>query len=287
MGLSIKPTDFASKASGVVQSLRQKPATELHPRVADAFATAPATTREVVERYGALFSKVEKQWRALLETEPEAKELPDGDAELLRGVLYGPTSPCFVADEHIANIENDFPNTVTVELWKLKGEVDRWLLDSAEASAHAMILADRAKPAAPRVFKRGNALTPGKEVPRRFLQVLAGDQVPSFAQGSGRLELARAVAAPSNPLTARVIVNRVWMQHFGRGLVAPASNFGTRAEPPSHPELLDWLSRRFMDKGWSLKKLHRRLMLSGDLSAELPGACGCGDAGQSAAARSR
>lgn len=258
----LKPADFASKASGVVQSLQQKPATEFHPRVAEAFATAPVTMREVAERYGALFSEVEKQWRVLLKTEPNAKELPDAGAEVLRRVLYGPESPCSVADEHIANIENDFPNTVTVELWKLQGEVDRWLLDSAEAPAHATILADRAKPSVPRVFKRGNALTPGEEVPRRFLQVLSGDQAPPFAQGSGRLELARAIAAPSNPLTARVIVNRVWMQHFGRGLVATPSNFGTRAEPPSHPELLDWLARRFMDDGWSLKALHRRLMLS-------------------------
>ncbi|MEQ1852401.1 MAG: DUF1553 domain-containing protein, partial [Chthoniobacteraceae bacterium] len=128
--------------------------------------------------------------------------------------------------------------------------------------AYATILVDRAKPASPRVFKRGNPLTKGEPVPRHVLQVLSGDSPRPFSKGSGRLELAQAITAPGNPLTARVIVNRVWMQHFGRGLVPTPSDFGLRAEAPSHPELLDWLTRRFMDDGWSLKKLHRRILLS-------------------------
>ena len=83
-----------------------------------------------------------------------------------------------------------------------------------------------------------------------------------FRQGSGRLELARAIASPDNPLTARVMVNRVWQHHFGRGLVGTASNFGALGERPSHPELLDWLARRFVASGWSIKALHREIMLS-------------------------
>jgi hypothetical protein len=167
-----------------------------------------------------------------------------------------------VPDEHLANNEWFFPTPTVVELWKLQGEVDRWLIQSPNAPAHATILVDRTKPTTPRVFKRGNPLTKGEEVPRRFLQVLAGDRAQPFAKGSGRLELAQAIIAPNNPLTARVMVNRVWMQHFGRGLVTTPSDFGKRAEPPSHPELLDWLARRFMDEGWSLKSLHRRILLS-------------------------
>ena len=103
--------------------------------------------------------------------------------------------------------------------------------------------------------------TPGAKVPRRFLTVLGGDRA-AFRQGSGRLELARAIASPDNPLTARVMVNRVWQHHFGRGLVGTASNFGALGERPSHPELLDWLARRFVESGWSLKALHREIMLS-------------------------
>lgn len=221
-----------------------------------------AERREVAGRYGARFAEVEKKWRELLKTQPAAQSLPDPNDEAWRHVLYGADSPCFVPDEHLANNEWFFPQPVVVELWALQVEVDRWLLQSPAAPAYATILADRAKPVTPRVFKRGNPLTKGEEVPRRFLQVLAGEQAQPFAKGSGRLELAQAISNPQNPLTARVMVNRVWMQHFGRGLVTTPSDFGKRAEPPSHPELLDWLARRFMDEGWSLKSLHRRILLS-------------------------
>ena len=84
----------------------------------------------------------------------------------------------------------------------------------------------------------------------------------SFQQGSGRLELAQAIASADNPLTARVMVNRIWQHHFGRGLVASASNFGALGERPSHPELLDWLAHRFVASGWSIKAMHRAIMLS-------------------------
>ncbi len=228
----------------------------------DAAKRPLAERREVATRYGARFAEVEKKWRERLKTEPTAKALPDASDEAWRRVLYGPDSPCFVPDEHLANNEWFFPTSVVVELWKLQAEVDRWLMQSPNAPAHATILVDRAVPTMPRVFKRGNPLTKGEEVPRRFLQVLAGDHAQPFAKGSGRLELAQAIIAPENPLTARVMVNRVWLQHFGRGLVTTPSDFGKRADPPSHPELLDWLARRFMEEGWSLKKLHRRILLS-------------------------
>ena len=112
------------------------------------------------------------------------------------------------------------------------------------------------------VAVRGDPVQPGEVVPRRFLQVLAGDQPPPFSQGSGRMELARSVASPSNPLTARVMVNRIWQHHFGQGLVRTPSNFGSMGEPPTHPLLLDWLARRFIDSGWSMKRLHREILLS-------------------------
>jgi hypothetical protein len=123
--------------------------------------------REVAGRYGALFADVEKQWCALLKSDPTAAALPDENAEALRRVLYGSDSPCFVPDEHLANIEWFFPTDTVVELWKLQGEVDRWLIQSAEAPAHATILVDRAKPATPRVFKRSaEALHDGQRTPR-------------------------------------------------------------------------------------------------------------------------
>jgi hypothetical protein len=114
----------------------------------------------------------------------------------------------------------------------------------------------------PVIFERGNPGRRGEQVPRQFLAVLSDGKREPFAEGSGRLELARAIASPSNPLTARVIVNRVWQHHFGRGVVASASNFGVIGEEPSHPELLDWLAAEFVEHGWSMKWLHREIMRS-------------------------
>jgi hypothetical protein len=123
-------------------------------------------------------------------------------------------------------------------------------------------LKDAEKPIAMRVHLRGNPANLGDEAPRRFLAILGGEQQGPFTSGSGRLELARAIANPDNPLTARVIVNRIWKQHFGRGIVRTTSNFGSLGERPTHPELLDHLAGRFMASGWSIKALHRQIMLS-------------------------
>jgi hypothetical protein len=133
------------------------------------------------------------------------------------------------------------------------------LLPGAPPRAH--VLRDKPKPVAPRVLIRGNPSRPGEEVPRRFLAFLGGEAKP-FTQGSGRLELAKSITSPENPLTARVIANRVWLHHFGTGLVTTPGDFGTRSEPPVHSDLLDWLATDFAENGWSLKKLHRTILLS-------------------------
>jgi hypothetical protein len=109
---------------------------------------------------------------------------------------------------------------------------------------------------------RGSYARLGPHVARRMPRFFTGSAQPPIRAGSGRRELARWVASAANPLTARVIVNRVWQWHFGAGLVRTPSNFGMLSEPPSHPKLLDWLAARFVEDGWSLKKLHRRIMLS-------------------------
>jgi cytochrome c553 len=121
------------------------------------------------------------------------------------------------------------------------------------------------RPAQPRdlpVFLRGSPSNPGEPAPRRFLSVLAKPTEPTFQHGSGRLDLAEDIFTDATPLAARVIVNRVWGWHFGKPLVATPSDYGTQGEKPTHPELLDDLAARFIANGWSLKWLHREIMLS-------------------------
>ena len=113
------------------------------------------------------------------------------------------------------------------------------------------------------VALRGDLRKKGELVPRRFLQVLSDEELMAYEkQGSGRRDLARSVTDPGNPLTARVIVNRIWQWHFGKALVRTPSNFGVLGEKPTHPKLLDWLAADFVEHGWSLKRLHRQILLS-------------------------
>ncbi|MEC9094815.1 MAG: DUF1553 domain-containing protein, partial [Planctomycetota bacterium] len=120
-----------------------------------------------------------------------------------------------------------------------------------------------AKPENLKVHLRGSHLALGKTVPRRFLKIINGDQRLEIGDDrSGRLEFANWMTRPSHPLTSRVIVNRIWHWHFGRGIVQTVDNFGLLGQAPSHPELLDWLASRLISDGWSLKKLHREIMLS-------------------------
>jgi cytochrome c553 len=113
-----------------------------------------------------------------------------------------------------------------------------------------------------RIHIRGNYMQLGDKVPRHFPRILAGDEPPAIPQGSGRLELARWIARPEHPLTARVMVNRLWQYHFGEGLVRTPGNFGKLGEKSTHPELLDWLAKQFVASGWSIKTMHRAIMLS-------------------------
>lgn len=130
------------------------------------------------------------------------------------------------------------------------------------SETHQQIVYYPNKPRDLPIFIRGNVTTPGEIEPRRFLEVLANGEPQPFQQGSGRLELANAIASPDNPLTARVFVNRMWLVYFGEGLVDSPSNFGVSGSMPSHPELLDDLAHRFMEQGWSIKKMHREILLS-------------------------
>jgi hypothetical protein len=260
--------EFAARAAMIGRDLSRAGADgTVNAFVARAFASPPRDMQDVARRYGALLGTVETRWHEQLEGAkyapgPPPEGLADPQAEAVRQVLYGVQSPCEVPDESIVDTEGFFTQAPLEELWKARKEFDRWLIDAPGAPPYATILVDRPLPINARVFRRGNPALLGEEVPRRFLAVLAGAGHPPFRLGSGRLELARAIIDEASPLAMRVIVNRVWMHHFGAGLVLTPSDFGSRATPPSHPELLDWLARRFIEEGRSLKWLHRMIMLS-------------------------
>jgi len=145
----------------------------------------------------------------------------------------------------------------------LEGKRDKFIADSGMEPDKAIILRDREQPINQHVFIRGNPGRPGELAPRQFLSIASeGGVAKPFEKGSGRLEMAREIVRPTNPLTARNLVNRVWMWHFGEGIVRTVDDFGITGERPDHPELLDWLAHWFVENGSSVKKLHRLIVTS-------------------------
>ena len=171
----------------------------------------------------------------------------------IRGMM-GLTAACARCHDH------KFDPIPTADYYSLYGIFDS--SDEPKNEPSTLRLVDREKPVEPVIFVRGQQGNRGSRVPRRFLTAFTGPDAPAFANGSGRMELAEAIASADNPLTARVAVNRIWMHLFGRGLVDSPSDFGVRTDPPTHPELLDYLTMSFIEHGWSTKSVIRQIVLS-------------------------
>ncbi|MBI3822796.1 MAG: PSD1 domain-containing protein [Planctomycetes bacterium] len=224
---------------------------KLNPIVLDTLTSAKLLNKgDVAKTYGSLLLNVYNKHKA---KPPEGAERPIYDA------VAGKQSPAYFPKSqtwhNMSRGEKDSYGGMATQF-------DKIALKMPSAPPRAMVLVDAPDLVDPRIFIRGSAAVPGERVPRQFLRILTGPKREPFAHGSGRLDLAKAIASPDNPLTARVIVNRVWMHHFGEPLVSSPSDFGARSTPPSHPELLDWLAWTFIQDGWSLKKLHRRIVQS-------------------------
>ncbi len=211
--------------------------------------------------YSDLFVEVERKWNALRKKNQNAIALADANWEAIRQVLHAKGTPANVPETLAEGDRNSLLFGQRNKLKNLRSNLGKLAATHPGAPPRAHVMLDNSRATEPYIFVRGNKRNRGAKVPRQFLEHFSSDRKP-FIQGSGRLELARAIVDPKNPLTARVLVNRVWAHHFGHGLVATPSDFGLRAQPPSHPLLLDWLAARFVDDGWSIKKLHRQIMLS-------------------------
>lgn len=218
---------------------------------------------------GACGEQASVQFRVYTERPNDFDLIMSGEVKADQGVLSKPQADLltmFLSDKGLFAVNDDQLEQVLApeqrsELITLREQARLAGEAKGDALPVAHVIAE-ANPSDMQVFVRGNPARKGELAPRRFLKVIAGEEPTPFSKGSGRLELAEAIASADNPLTARVMVNRIWQQHFGRGIVATSSNFGTLGERPTHPELLDHLAKRFVEQGWSIKQLHREIMLS-------------------------
>ena len=209
--------EFASRADQVyAQAFTEEAQSEINQLVKEAFADGPPKSmQDVANIYGGLFKKIDTDWQKLLRDDINKTSFADEAAEAIRQVLYGKSSPPMVPRELGWGFLDLLPDRPTQgEFKKLLGELEKFSVSEPGAPPRAMVLLDSDVLFQPVVFQRGNPNRQGDAVPRRFLRVLSPPKRPSFESGSGRLELARAIADPTNPLTARVMVNRIWQPAF-------------------------------------------------------------------------
>lgn len=246
-----------------------------NPRVLEALAKQkPASLLEVADVYGRLFADVHQQWLNVLtdtalEADTGAKVIPDEDPRhldanspinrQLRRHLYAPNTPTAMKEEIAVTLLN---RPIRDNLRGRNGAIHNLHLTSPGSPPRAMALREEEQADEFYVFRRGNPIDRGKPVQARFLTALSASNPNAFPVGKQRLGLAQSIVDPANPLTRRVIVNWAWQHHFGRGLVRTPDDFGTRGQQPTHPQLLDYLATKFLEEGWSLKKLHRQIMLT-------------------------
>ena len=206
--------------------------------------------------YAALFTMANDLWLKQV-NDKNTKPLADPELESLRNVLYSPSGPYKASKE----IEAAFDKQTTKQLDMQRASLKA--LESAKPTLPtAMAVADGPTEDL-KVHIRGSYLTLGPMAPRGFPRILAGEKQARLPKKtSGRLELATWMTRPDNPLVPRVIANRIWRWHFGHGLVRSTDNFGTLGDRPTHPGLLDWLASELIRRNWSMKSLHREILLS-------------------------
>jgi hypothetical protein len=223
----------------------------------------PGSMEDVAKIYTGLFHKVAEEITGLRKTAGKgwhavARQSGSSVVRELMDLPGGRLS----AGGSLDAIAEALPRKAQGRIRAFLAEEDRIDFTHPGAPRRAMTLEDAAKPKDSPLFIRGEANQKGEVVPRRFLEILAGPNRPVFKDGSGRRELAEAIASPSNPLTPRVMMNRVWLHHFGQGFVATPDDLGTQAGKAVNQPLLDFLAYEFVRGGWRLKPVHKAIMMS-------------------------
>ncbi|HCA50039.1 MAG TPA: hypothetical protein DEP12_06515 [Planctomycetaceae bacterium] len=252
----IDQDQFATEQLATFKSLsaiKSKLNSFLVPRVLN---TPPKNMEDLAQRYQNALLEV----KAILNQEGPLCD--DADILQLGFSLYGEAAPADIPVNIGFDFLDLFPDRTTqAEFKKLLEDVEGFIRNDPAAPPRALVLHDNKTATEPYVFIRGNPNNRGNYVQRKFLTILSPDDRP-FEHGSGRLELAQSIASDTNPLTSRVLVNRLWAKIFGQGIVATTSDFGLRGSKPSHPMLLDYLANQFIESGWSVKTLIRQMLLS-------------------------
>ena len=291
---ALPEAEFATKAPALCEAYAKNADKKLIPSVARSFAkTKPKSLRDIADIYNHLYaSEVDalwaENWREHLRKLciPTADELnlpvaeleklsidrvhtaqknplPDAEGQQLRALFVEENSPFVLSGKDFLSNRLYANRDVAEGLRRNAAKPFLELQNHPGSPARAMTFVDADKMHDGKVFIRGNPNTKGPDAPRQFITALHHiSPAPFPKEKSGRLQLAQAIANKNNPLTARVIVNRVWAWHFGEGLVTTPSDFGFRGEKPTNQPLLDHLAAWFMENGWSFKKLHKHLMLT-------------------------
>lgn len=256
---TVSSDEFATAASELAHQIATQPPSFLNKYVRDAFVESPPHSKiELAGLYGRVLKAAYQTWQ---EAGGDAKAQAKQPAELRQLLWY------FSDFNSPAQIDAKRTRRYATEQELAKRSTLQAAVDAIQSTKpgtydRAMVVRDRPQPVTAHVLIRGQAGRKGVEVARQAPAILANPHRNAFTHGSGRLDLAREITSPRNPLTARVFVNRVWLHHFGQPLVPSPSDFGVRCEPPLQQDVLDYLAIRFMEHDWSVKWLHREILNS-------------------------
>ena len=266
---ALSENEFPTRGPALIKEMQKSG--NFNPLVMDALVKADVHSNyEVMAAYEGLFKKLAPKVKPFLaayrdSTDEKVAGFTVAEKELLTGPFVVATSK-HVTTDWIRDRINEWNNQMRNRARFVFAKINDLELTHPGAPARAMVLTDKSRPQNSRLLIRGQAGAPGESIPRGFLSILSpGTNRLQFTSGSGRLELANAIASNDNPLTPRVLVNRAWLQHFGEGFVRTPDDLGVMSEKPTHPELLDYLASWFVDEkggNWSMKKLHKFIMMS-------------------------